>query len=234
MTPFQTVMNYSRNKLAYAGMMMNEKENSRQRGKQTKEVSEKTKEGIMKAALLVFAREGFFNAKLREMAEIAGVSHSLIRHHFGSKEELWRAVVDDGLQFREDNLLALVENNRDMEPVELFKLFVASHIRFVATNVELAKLLLYDNTRNAPHLSYIIEKQKIVHQIAEPVFRQVQEKGYWREFNHDSFTVYMRALTETPLATSEFTNMLCREDILTEEGLQRHIDTCINFLFCEK
>ena len=200
-------------------------------GKQTKEVSEKTKTRILKGALKVFASEGFHNTKLRDIAEIAGTTHSLIRYHFGSKDDLWKSVVNSGLQLREDRLKELVESRGSTDPVELFKMLIKSHILFAAQNTELSKILLHNDSRNSHHLEYIIEKQKAVMDIVKPVFKKVQKRGYFKDFDHDSFSIYMRVLTEIPIATLDFTNKLIKGDIRSEKGLAQHTKRVIDFLF---
>ena len=67
---------------------MREKLSKRPPGKQSKEVAEKTKKKILVTALKAFAKKGFANASLREIAAKAGVRHNVIRHHFGSKDAL--------------------------------------------------------------------------------------------------------------------------------------------------
>jgi AcrR family transcriptional regulator len=42
----------------------------------------------------VFAERGFDATSLRDVTGRAGVAHGMIRHHFQTKEGLWRAVVD--------------------------------------------------------------------------------------------------------------------------------------------
>jgi AcrR family transcriptional regulator len=49
---------------------------------------------IREAALRHFAEEGYRGATIRGIAQTAGVSPGLLRHHFGSKEEL-RAACDE-------------------------------------------------------------------------------------------------------------------------------------------
>lgn len=49
------------------------------------------------AALRLFADNGFAATSTRAIATEAGVSHSLLRHHYGSKDGLRRAVDDDVL-----------------------------------------------------------------------------------------------------------------------------------------
>ena len=47
------------------------------------------KDLILDAAELIFADEGFAGAKMRDIANRAGVNQALIRYYFGSKEELF-------------------------------------------------------------------------------------------------------------------------------------------------
>ncbi|MEO8115395.1 MAG: TetR/AcrR family transcriptional regulator [Phenylobacterium sp.] len=52
---------------------------------------------ILQAALEVFAEKGFAAAKLDEIAERAGVSKGAIYLYFATKEEIFRAVVDQAI-----------------------------------------------------------------------------------------------------------------------------------------
>lgn len=47
---------------------------------------------VLDAALALFARRGFADTSLRDISRESGISHPLILHHFGSKEELYTAV----------------------------------------------------------------------------------------------------------------------------------------------
>lgn len=51
--------------------------------------AEATKATILDAAFQTFTERGFARATLREIAARAGVSHGLLRRHFGSKEALF-------------------------------------------------------------------------------------------------------------------------------------------------
>jgi AcrR family transcriptional regulator len=88
---------------------MDQNKIKRKPGKQSKDVSKKTKEAVLKAALKIFAREGFYNAKLREIAELTGTTHSLITHYFGSKYELYKAILDYGLKIHEERLRRVIK-----------------------------------------------------------------------------------------------------------------------------
>lgn len=51
-----------------------------------------TKEKILSAARKLFVEHGFAGTAMGKIAQLAEVNHSLIFHHFGNKEKLWREV----------------------------------------------------------------------------------------------------------------------------------------------
>jgi TetR/AcrR family transcriptional regulator len=51
-----------------------------------------TRDAILDAAQGLFADRGFADTSVSRIAEAAGVTKSLIHHHFGSKDQLWREV----------------------------------------------------------------------------------------------------------------------------------------------
>lgn len=70
---------------------------------------------IMDAALPLFAAQGFRGASNRDIARAAGMTPGLIYHYFASKEDLYRAVIDEYSPFAQLGLS--VDALRD-QPVE--------------------------------------------------------------------------------------------------------------------
>lgn len=54
--------------------------------------AEATQAQIVAAAAEIFAEKGFADTSVSEIAVAAGVTKSLIHHHFGSKQGLWDAI----------------------------------------------------------------------------------------------------------------------------------------------
>src|SRR4051794_3069364 len=50
---------------------------------------------ILTSAIPVFAQHGFREASLDDIAAQAGITRAIVYRHFDSKEELYRAVLDD-------------------------------------------------------------------------------------------------------------------------------------------
>ena len=56
--------------------------------------SEQTRESVLQAATEAFAHRGFSGTSLNRIGETAGVTAATLSYHFGSKEDLYRSVVD--------------------------------------------------------------------------------------------------------------------------------------------
>ena len=65
---------------------------------------EDTRRRILETALQVFATEGYEGASTRQLAERAGVNLPAIQYYFGSKEGLFRAVIDSIIERTEQHM----------------------------------------------------------------------------------------------------------------------------------
>ena len=63
--------------------------------RRTKEEAAQTRQDLLEAALTIFSQQGYAAARLEDIAEAAGVTRGAIYHHFGSKAELFQALVED-------------------------------------------------------------------------------------------------------------------------------------------
>ena len=61
--------------------------------KDTEALRSRQQERILGAAAKEFARRGFSSTKVSDIAASAGVSHGLVHHYFGSKAEVFVAIV---------------------------------------------------------------------------------------------------------------------------------------------
>ena len=68
---------------------------------------EDTRRRILETALEVFAAEGYEGASTRQLAERAGVNLPAIQYYFGSKEGLFRAVIDSIIERTESHMAPL-------------------------------------------------------------------------------------------------------------------------------
>lgn len=67
-------------------------------------LSAETRDGVLRAAEEVFARDGFSGSSVQEIAAQAGVSRQLIYRHFRSKEHLFAALIEEYLDLATETL----------------------------------------------------------------------------------------------------------------------------------
>ena len=63
--------------------------------RRTKEEAEQTRQDLLDAALTVFSQKGYTATRLEDVARTAGVTRGAIYHHFGSKADLYGALIEE-------------------------------------------------------------------------------------------------------------------------------------------
>lgn len=96
-----------------------------------------TRQRILDAGEREFAARGFAGARLREIADSAGVQPALIHHYFTDKHGLYRAVLDRALLPTSTESLALLGSGLDLSGlvgglIEVLLRFYAKHHNLLA------------------------------------------------------------------------------------------------------
>ena len=148
-------------------MKMTEKKQGRRSAKD----AEETRFLIMSVAADMFCDFGYDRVSLRNISEKAGVSHSLIRHHFGSKEKIWHAISDCLHVYFQSYISRIVEElPKDVAPnisIYLFSMRLFSNMIHSRRPMQ----LISDSVRQEDHLvDYFIDNtgdiEKEINQLA--------------------------------------------------------------------
>ena len=124
----------------------------RRKAKAGSEAGESTRLTVLAAALRDFADKGLAGARVDEIAQQAGVNQQAIYYHFGSKDELFKVVLDTLFdELRRDVIPATGER------VELAAL-VRRFVLFTARRPELARIWVIESAHRGPHLTYMVDQ----------------------------------------------------------------------------
>ena len=96
-----------------------------------------TRRAVLDAAGACFAASGFAGATTRQVAALAGVNVATLHYHFGSKEKLYRAVLDEAT--REE----IPEPGNEGTPAERLSSAVEVLWHFGAAHPMLPRLMLF-------------------------------------------------------------------------------------------
>ena len=208
----------------------------RKPGRQSAEVADQTKLEIIQAALNEFARTGFEAASMRDIAANAATTHGLIRHHFGSKEGVWQAVVNHTVVRYTEALEAQLERGKrePNDPVEALRQLMRTQLLVSAAQPEVAKLLMREGVEGGPRLNYILERLIKSQARLVPLLLAVQKQGHLKQFDPPMFLLFLLLMGDGPLALPALVRAMTGHDVQSSVFLERHIATLTETLLPKK
>ncbi|SFS38017.1 TetR/AcrR family transcriptional regulator [Marininema halotolerans] len=136
---------------------------------------------IFEAAVKVFAERGFDRAKMDDIAREAGVAKGTIYYHFTSKDELFTALMNHGLQKMKEYVRRRMDEVK--QPTLKLRGLLEAEVSYLFQHGTFAKLLLAEvwssNERQYEFRAHIHELESIIREVLEV---GIQE-GDFREIN---------------------------------------------------
>ncbi|WP_431282392.1 TetR family transcriptional regulator [Humitalea sp. 24SJ18S-53] len=109
-----------------------------------------TRQRILDAALVEFAANGLAGARVDEIAARADANKRMIYAYFGSKEDLWLAVLETAYAQKRAEEHAL--ETTTLPPMEAMRALVRFNLRYTAAHPEFVALLNQENIHRAAYL----------------------------------------------------------------------------------
>jgi AcrR family transcriptional regulator len=127
------------------------------RGRPRAEDAPASSDELLLAALRAFATLGYDGTSIRELNQQLGVSHNLLNRRFGSKEQLWRATVDNFIGEVVTELEAALSDDGADSLATLHRLIV-TFIEVQARHPEIARLMNVESSIDGPRLRYLYDQ----------------------------------------------------------------------------
>jgi len=140
-----------------------------------------TKQRILDGGEREFAARGFAGARLREIAESAGVQPALIHHYFTDKHGLYRAVLDRALLPSSTESWTLLESGLDV--AGLLGGFIEVLLRFYAKHHNLLAILRHEALSGSSALEELTRERTLP--IVEAITALLAEKQRVGEIRAD-------------------------------------------------
>jgi AcrR family transcriptional regulator len=116
-----------------------------------------TTEALLDAALDAFAAKGFEGMSVRELARSLGVSHNLIPQRVGSKDELWRAAVEQGFSRLAAELVTALPADAG-DDVDRLRAMVVRFVEVNAARPALLRILQREAATAGPRFDHLVEQ----------------------------------------------------------------------------
>ena len=124
----------------------------------TRPSADATRERILAAALDLFSELSFDGASTREIARRAGVTQGLLNYHFSSKDELWRAAVDEIFAELTSALDGRAEGLRGVDELTVARLLIREFVSFSARYPQLHRIITQECKTDGPRMDWLVER----------------------------------------------------------------------------
>jgi TetR/AcrR family transcriptional regulator len=153
--------------------------------------SSRTPEKILELATAEFAKKGFDGARMDEIAELCGVRKYTIYHHYGSKEDLFIAVLDHVYQnFRARQREISV---RGLAPIPALRQLVRHTFAAFLEHPEAVSIMNSENIHKGRHIRRVGGLRKLYNPLVETLREVIDNGAKQRIFrrNIDPVTIYI-------------------------------------------
>ena len=135
---------------------------------------------IIDAATKVFAKKGFYNAKVSEIAQEAGIADGTIYIYFKHKDDILISLFEEKMQEVLDNMKQQISLESD--PLKKIEKFALVHLKLIQDNKDIAEIIQVElrqsskfmkNYHNIKFFEYL--------DLIGGIIQEGQEKGLIRE-----------------------------------------------------
>jgi TetR/AcrR family transcriptional regulator len=126
-----------------------------------------TRRMILDAALQTFSLHGFEGTSITGIARLHRVSPPLIHYYFKTKDELWRAAMDQGIGDMVRNLQEICDELVESDSIARLKFFIRRFIALVAEKPAVFRVIVRESDTPNPRLTWL------AHHYMTPLFTLV-------------------------------------------------------------
>lgn len=141
-----------------------------------------TRENILDVAYAEFAEKGLAGARIDEIADKTATSKRMIYYHFGSKEGLYRAVLERAYdRIRTQEQAARFE---DLPPDQALRAIIGHNFDYHFEHPEFVRVVMNENVHKGEHIATITdmkERNRSVIDALRTILTRGAQQGLFRE-----------------------------------------------------
>jgi TetR/AcrR family transcriptional regulator len=155
-------------------------------------VDKDSRNKLIDAATRLFALKGYAAVSIRELAQAAAVNSALINYHFGSKEGLYLAVLENNFTRIRDSIHHIGASN--LPYAERLKLFAKYLMHVHQSNPYLRRLITSELSNPTPYFETIVKRYVVeLYKFARATFGEAIRRGEIRDDIDPAFSTIAMA-----------------------------------------
>jgi TetR/AcrR family transcriptional regulator len=194
--------------------------------------AEDVRRRVLDAALECFGAFGFDGTSTRAVAAQAGVTHTLVIYHFGSKEELWLKMMENALTTYRENISANLDTSEDRPAAETLRIFIEQFVRLSARHPQMHRIMTMDGNQESARMNWVIDNHLRDHYMRiRDLIRQGQAEGTVRDCDAARLYYFLIGGGGTPYSLSVEYKTLTGRDVFSEAEIYRNIAFLFEIVF---
>jgi AcrR family transcriptional regulator len=200
--------------------------------RRTRPSADPTRARILTAALDLFADRSFEGATTREIAQRAGVSQPSLNYHFRTKDDLWRAAVDQLFAELRATMGARLDGLRGVDRVTTAKLMIRDFITFSAAHPQLHRIITQESKGDGGRIDWLVDTHvRPLYEVTTDLFARLVEDGAVPDIPAPFLYYILTGAGPTIFVLAPECRRLAGFDPLAPEAVETHADAVIELLF---
>ena len=135
---------------------------------------------IIGAATKIFAKKGFYQAKISEIAREAGVADGTIYIYFENKDDILISLFEEQMKTVLENMMAQISQEDD--PAKKIQKFALAHLELIEQNQNMAEIIQVEVRQSSKFMKeYKNEKFAQYLNLIGNIIREGQERGVFKK-----------------------------------------------------
>jgi len=135
---------------------------------------------IIHAATKVFAKKGFFHAKVSDIAKEAGVADGTIYLYFENKDDILISLFEEQMQVVLENMIQ--EISKEKEATKKIERFALTHLKLIELNKHVAEIIQVELRQSSKFMKeYKNEKFLQYLNLIGEIIREGQKQGIFKK-----------------------------------------------------
>lgn len=200
------------------------------------------KSRLIEAAKIEFSQKGFAGASVLTISERAGVKQPLLNYHFGNKEGLWRAVIENAYAVSSaewTNVRTLILQNED--PLTRLKGVLASFIAIHNNDPTVQALVYAEAAQPSARFEWMIDRYvKPFHTFLDSILQECIEANQIKKLPDRCASVMITVMLNSHLLGANLIQRLYPDDhretpeMSLNERIQMLLDILLNGICVNK
>lgn len=208
------------------------KRSSETRVKSPQKRGDDSRKRVLEAALECFGAFGYEGTSTRAVAERAGVTHTLVLYHFGSKEQLWLSMMEDALANYSATISENLKDNAERPASDALRTFIEQFVRLSAAHPQIHRIMTMEGNQETERLQWVIDHYLRDHfTVVRDLIKRGQAEGSVRECDAARLYYYIIGGGGTPYTLSVEYKALTGRDVFSEAEIYRNIAFLFDIVF---